>query len=565
MLAKPPSRPLRQAENAADALPHEHALERLLEHVRALMHVDAAAFLLVDREHGRIEPMAGWFGSADLRDAIEGDDALAERVVERDSSLLLPRVEAWEAAPELLAATIGSLGEAHATEVWASYRRASLIACPVKNAAGQALGVLVAASLDSARPLRAEQLRVVEVLADLSAEALERSYLLEAEGRRAREERWLKRAAEEISGSLELDEVYRRVVEHAARVTGASKATLTRVDSRGGVLRTAASVELRPGSVPERPGLDRAVLAEVARKGEPARTHGGSLMHAPIELGPRMFGVLSVTHDEPDRVGDDVLALLVKLARSSAAAIANALDFQRERRIARALTLGFVPASLPAVGGYESGLLYAPAAGEPTGGDVYGAWGLPGGEVAVMVGDVAGKGVETAALSAMVRFFVEARSWDAAEPSVVLRQANSMLMSRLPSDTFVTVFLGLLVPDGLRYCNAGHLPPFLVRDGQVQQLTGHALPLGIDEDPGYEDAELQLAPGDLVFAYTDGLAEARRDGELYGLSRLEELVRKSVGELAPNDLVRTVHEEVAAWGGGLEDDCVALALKRRTG
>ena len=63
--------------------------------------------------------------------------------------------------------------------------------------------------------------------------------------------------------------------------------------------------------------------------------------------------------------------------------------------------------------------------------------------MAVLVGDVAGKGVETAALSAMVRFFVEARSWDTASPAQVLEQANAMLLGRLPRDTFVTAFLGI--------------------------------------------------------------------------------------------------------------------------
>ena len=159
----------------------------------------------------------------------------------------------------------------------------------------------------------------------------------------------------------------------------------------------------------------------------------GSVMHVPIELGPRLYGVLTVGHDQPDRFGPDDLDLLVKLARSSAAAIANAIDYQRERRIARALTLGFVPESLPELPGYETGLLYAPAANEPTGGDIYGAWPVgDGNSVAVLVGDVAGKGVETAALSAMVRFFIEARSWDALSPAKVFDQANAMLLGRLP-------------------------------------------------------------------------------------------------------------------------------------
>ena len=287
-------------------------------------------------------------------------------------------------------------------------------------------------------------------------------------------------------------------------------------------------------------------------------------MHAPIELGPQLYGVLSVADVEPGRFGEVELELLAKLARSAAAAIANAIDFQRERRIARALTLGFVPELLPDVAGYETGLLYAPAANEPTGGDVYGAWELPGGEVAVLVGDVAGKGVETAALSAMVRFFIEARSWDSSRPSQVLEQANAILLSRLPPDTFATAFLGLLSPGRLTYCNAGHLPPLHVSGGVARPLEGHGLPLGIETHPGYGEAELRLAPGELVFAFTDGLIEARRRGEMYGDGRLTGLVADRAASLDPEGLVRAVHEEVSSWSDGLGDDAVALALRRRT-
>ena len=268
-------------------------------------------------------------------------------------------------------------------------------------------------------------------------------------------------------------------------------------------------------------------------------------------------------HEQPGRFGEDDLDLLARLARSSAAAIANAIDFERERSIARALTLGFVPESLPELPDYETGLLYVPALGEPTGGDVYGAWGLRGGEVAVLVGDVAGKGVENAALSSMVRFFVEARSWDAQSPSQVLHQTNAMLLSRLPSDSFVTAFLGVLSPGGLRYCNAGHLPPLHVSSARVLTLAGHGLPLGIEAEPGYRDGHLRLDQGDLVLAYTDGLTEARRSGENFGPRRLAHLVHGLAETLGPQDLVRTIHEEIADWADGLSDDAVALALRRR--
>jgi GAF domain-containing protein len=574
---------------AAVERPRDRTLERLLDHVRRLMHADGVAFLVVDEQRKWVESIADWFLSADLREAIEpvprrrydhARPGLVEFALERDRPLLLPRVEAWEAAGELLDSTRDALGDVRAARVWESFRDASVICCPVKTVIGQALGVLVVASLDPGRPLRTPELKIVEVLADLGALALQRAELLDAEGRRAREERLLKRAAEDVSSSLELDEVYRRIVDHAARATGATKALLTRLDARASVLRSAASVDFSDGFDRHRLPLDRGTLGQVARTRQPYRSRADetpelssgifeeegicSVMHAPIELGPRMFGVLTVAHEQPGRFGPHELELLVALGRTCAAGIANAIDFQRERRIARALTLGFVPESLPEVPGYETGLLYAPAANEPTGGDVYGAWGLRGGEVAVLIGDVAGKGVETAALSAMVRFFVEARSWDSASPSTVLSQANEMLISRLPSDTFVTAFLGLLSPGRLRYCNAGHLLPLLVAGGEPQPLEGHGLPLGIDTEPGYGESELRLAPGDLVFAYTDGLLEARRGGEMYGLGRLAALVRSRASSESPEQLCRSVHDEVATWAGGLADDAVALALRRRS-
>jgi GAF domain-containing protein len=472
-----------------------------------------------------------------------------------------------------------ALGDERARAVWRSFRSASVIAWRLRTAVGTPLGVLLLASQDPAAPLDASDLRSVEVVADLTAMAMERAALLEAEALRGRRELRLKRASEAVSGSLEPDEVHRRVVDHATSVTGASKALLTRLDSRARELAVASHVDFSLGAEEARLSLDGGAIGQVARTrtamlqrreeagGDEAgmmRREGlGSFMHAPLELGPRLYGVLSVAHEDPDRFTQADLDLLVRLARSSAAAIANAIDFERERRIARALTLGFVPESLPELPAYETGLLYSPAAGEPTGGDVYGVWRLPGGDVALLIGDVAGKGVETAALSAMVRFFVEARSWDESSPAAVLAQANSMLSGRLPSDSFVTAFLGVLSQRSLRYANAGHLPPLVVSPDATRPLAAGGLPLGVGAATRYAESELALPQGELLFSYTDGLAEARRSGEVFGHERLADLVTELARRHRPAELVGAVHAEVAGWAGGLTDDAVALALRRR--
>ena len=543
----------------------ERTLSRLVAHLRAVLPVSAVAFVTAESEEAPAQHTTGWFANEDLRVAIE---VSLSRML-RPRSLLLPRIDAWQAAPELLDAIVAELGEERAARVWRGYRAASVIVCPVRGEIGSQLGALVVATLDETRPLGRAELPTVEALADLAAMALERTSLLETEGRRARDELRLKRAAEAVSASLDPDEVYMRVVEHAAAITGATHALLTRLNARAGELRSAAQVNFSDELAAQLISLDSSSFGEVARDRRPMIRGGadaaplGSVMHVPIELGPRLYGVLTVGHEDPDCFLPAELDLLVKLARSSAGAIANAIDYERERRIARALTLGFVPESLPEVPGYETGLLYAPAANEPTGGDVYGAWSVDGGRaVAVLVGDVAGKGVETAALSAMVRFFVEARSWDSRAPSEVLEQTNAMLLGRLPRDSFVTAFLGILSPESLRYCNAGHLPPLHVRAGSVCPLDSHGLPLGVLDRNSYSESELHLERGDLVFAHTDGLIEARRGGALYGTERLAQLVAGLAGSHAAQELVRAVHEDVMGWADGIADDAVGLALRR---
>ena len=548
--------------------PHGPAdpLELLLQHLHGLVQVDAAAFLTVDRERTRIEPAARWFASATVQEALEPTlscpydrelPGLVETAVERGRPLHLARVEEWDAAPQLRSHFERRGGQGN-PDVWEIFNRSSVIACPVRTPAGETLGALIVASSDRQNPLRKEDLRLVEVLADLAALALERTEMLTAEASRDRTETMLKQATEGMSGTLETEGVYARAVEHAVALTGADHGLLSRL-LPGTSRLTAVAASADAG---ERP-MDMTVLANVARTREPEM--GSHSMHVPVTLGPRLFGILSVEREKGAPFDDEALDVLQKLARVAAAGIANAIDFERERRIARALTRGFVPESLPKVDEYELGLLCEPADSQPTGGDLHGVWVLPTGQVALLVGDVAGKGVETAALSAMARFFIEARSWDCASPGEVLAQANTMLGSRLPSDTFVTAFFALLTRDGIRYANAGHLSPLVLRaDDELGEAGGRGLPLAVQESTTYEDRRIDFEPGDLMLAFTDGLVEARRGGQLYGSERLEDAIVET-NSLAPDldELVRVVFDDVRGWAGSLNDDAVALAVRRR--
>ena len=178
----------------------ERTLERLVQHVRTLVPVSGAAFGTVDAAG---TSTVGWYADEALRVAMEASMSL----LARSGTLLLPRVEAWQAAPELMDAIAVELGQERARVAWATFRKASLIASPVRGEFGSQLGTLVVASLDGRKRLGKTQQPTVEALADLAAISLERTALLEAEGRRAREELRLKHAAEAISSSLDPAEV----------------------------------------------------------------------------------------------------------------------------------------------------------------------------------------------------------------------------------------------------------------------------------------------------------------------------------------------------------------------
>ena len=259
------------------------------------------------------------------------------------------------------------------------------------------------------------------------------------------------------------------------------------------------------------------------------------------------------------------MARLVALAPVAAAALANAEAYDRERRVARAMTAGFVPERPPALDGHEVGVVYEPAGRQASGGDVFGIWTLPGGELGLLVGDVSGSGLEVAATAAMVRFFVEARTFDCDRPAEVLRQTNQILCSRLPEGLFVPVFLAIADGRGLRWCNAGHPPPQLIRadGGETAGLGTTGLPLGIDPAAGYEERECTLSPGDALVAATDGLWEARRDGVQFGDARLGELLAAHGRALAPQALAELLRDEAHAWAPQLDDDLVVLAVRAR--
>jgi GAF domain-containing protein len=555
-------------------------LDEILSRIRRLVDIDGCAFQVVDWDRRVIRPAAQWFADEETRAALEPiltrpyepeRPGVTEAAIERGEPLLIASAAEWEGAEALRARLRESLDPDVADRAWAWYEGSSFISCPVRTAQGRTLGVLAISRTRRGPPLSAEDLRVVEVFADLAALAIERS-------RHARDLQLLNRASREVGRSLEPEAVYRAIVEQARALTGAPKAMLARFEPATDELRVVAYTGYTGAVAKRRFRLGEGMIGRVAATGEPyvsneadagrflqefvERERVGSFVHVPISVGPRIFGVLNVSADEVGHFEDDRLELVVAFARAAAGAIANALEYQRERRVAHALTRGFVPGPRPALPGLQIGLVYEPAGHEAGGGDVFGAWTLPSGASAMLIGDVSGKGLEVAALSAMVRFFIEARTWDSESPAEVLAQTAALLRHRLPSASFVSAFMAVIGGDRLRYANAGHGSTVLLPAGGGEHpLRATGLPLGVG-DGTWGEEELPFEAGDVLFAATDGLAEARREGRFFGEARLPDLLAEHARRLGPEALVALVRREVEAWAPQLDDDVVILALRR---
>lgn len=195
------------------------------------------------------------------------------------------------------------------------------------------------------------------------------------------------------------------------------------------------------------------------------------------------------------------------------------------------------------------------------GGDFYDVFHVKDGKIAVLIGDVAGHGIEGARVATLTKDVIHAYAHQTQCPEQILRRTNSLLVEKSLRG-FVTVFLGILDSrtGSFRFASAAH--PSLLRRAsrEIEFLGGGAPPLGVFPEVRLRLGEIELASGDLILLYTDGVTEARRDGELFGEDRLRALLgrtRVSVEHLPAHILDRVL----AFSGGGLQDDLAILTIQ----
>jgi sigma-B regulation protein RsbU (phosphoserine phosphatase) len=202
-----------------------------------------------------------------------------------------------------------------------------------------------------------------------------------------------------------------------------------------------------------------------------------------------------------------------------------------ELRDAREIQNNLLPKNIPQIKDYEIAGMTQPV--RHVGGDYYDVVRISETQTVLCIADVAGKGMPAALLMSSLQAALKPLIWDSQSPRELCRRLNRILCEITPVGKFVSFFYAMLDSKNncLTYCNAGHNPPVLVRaNGAASELNAAGAVLGQFPDWVYEQSELQLASGDTLLLFTDGLVEAcNQDEEPFGEDRLIEIARENRG------------------------------------
>lgn len=303
-----------------------------------------------------------------------------------------------------------------------------------------------------------------------------------------------------------------------------------------------------------------------------------SMMCVPmIDSDGEAIGVLQIdTVNQMSRFDDEDLEVLVAVGNQAAAAIDNARLHEQaiaQRALARDLALAarmqraLLPKQPPEAPDYTFFDYYESA--RQVGGDYYDYITLPDNRFAVVLGDVAGKGVAAALIMARLSSDVRFALATQADASQVMMRINRSFAEQQLDDKFVTMVIAIVDRRShqVTLVNAGHMPPLLRNQaGEVSEVAEEisGLPLGVYDDFEYETHTHQLAPGDYLTLFTDGFSEAMNAGrELYGMERLIASAGAEVSDIA--DLGQHILSDVRTFVNGYaQSDDMCLACFGRT-
>jgi sigma-B regulation protein RsbU (phosphoserine phosphatase) len=402
----------------------------------------------------------------------------------------------------------------------------------------------------------------------------------------------LYRVTDTIRSIFGLDELLQKIVEIIYEVLQPDNAFIMLKDERSGelvprVVKRRESEEeeimISRSIVDKSLGEKLSVLVSDATSDERFKSSDSIIRHkirsaicTPLIYKDEILGTIYI--DSKSRLisyGKDEMELLTSISGQAAVAIANAKlharlieqhKLDRELEIARSIQMNLLPKSYPQIAGYEVSAMSLPA--KKVGGDYYDFLEVGKEEVGFVIADVSGKGVAAAILAATLRASIQTNVRESRKGvAKIVSQMNEITCRDTTNNMFATMIFGVLnSKDGaFEYANAGHCRPLIFDNGgKVASLEKGSCFLGLAPNIEYATDKVTLKPGDTMVLYTDGVTDTmNRKGDLYGLNRLIECMKKNLG-LAALELRDAICEDVWKYREGAEQfDDFTLVLVRR--
>ena len=298
----------------------------------------------------------------------------------------------------------------------------------------------------------------------------------------------------------------------------------------------------------------------------------GALVDVGVIAGERRMGMI-LRHIDAEPLDDLELSFLSRVAQGARELSLGDEERRQDKRISQALQTG-MRNELQRVPGISARGIYSSATQAAViGGDFYDLIRLPHHHACVIMGDVSGKGVEAASVSAAVKTALGAYSWQGLSPARMVRLLNDFLLGFSRLETFATLFVGIvdLSAGTLTYCSAGHPPALLVRSaagagcdvsGEIETLDVQSGVVGAFHEMSYQNGRVRLSRGDMLLLYTDGTTEARaKDGAFFGEDGLRDAVMREAPRGFDGILDRLLETLDRFTDRRLEDDVAMVCLR----
>lgn len=299
----------------------------------------------------------------------------------------------------------------------------------------------------------------------------------------------------------------------------------------------------------------------------------GTALIVPLVFKSKMLGFMAIgskTNEEYYTATDidliETLSAQVSMAIENTRMYADVLEKQKmenELLIARQIQQRFLPKSFPDLPYLKVEAMNYPS--RHVGGDYYDIYDLGSSRIGAVIADVSGKGVPAALLMASLHSTLRSEAKPDTMPSQVVSRLNKEIFEHTGGQSFITLFYAVIDAEKSKmiYCNAGHVPPIvLTRDNNVRYLDNTDLVLGVDPCTCYQDTEVKLCGGDIIFLYTDGIVDEFDEQEYrFGEEKLLRVLRTAKERDLAAILEAIRQEIVKHTSGKIQDDLSAMILR----